>query len=1270
MRRQGSAPRADNLLAMTAAPGAALGGDLRGYFEPRLGGGLGAVRVHAGVPAVAAAGAKAVTIGRHIGFAPGRFAPETASGRALIGHELAHALQQARGGGGSRAAAEAEAERGGRVRMGQPIGAAFALEDYQNRHVADETIAQLSVTALQTDIDEISAFLDRQLAGTEETDHLIQTRARLQARMAALLRTAMTDPPRPRRPARGRRAAPAAPVDPLAAGPINIPRILAERRSMPTDDPAAVQEEVNRIVAWLQHPNVSADERQILRAELNTLAPQFEQARAQGAAERHSARVQAQFVNPQEPSQGLRHNIGVIEAIYNDPAEPLAAFIQTADGERLRISRVQAESLRATARRQMQQALARTQSDAEMAQENYSSMVALNREYRVISAISGWLGGVEDPRAAMAVSNGRLQQARREASAALAEGRLFAAIDPLITASNEAGRMRIAAQAFRDGHISGGESALAGLTFVRDAAFAIDGALLAVVAAPFVAGAVGVGGLGLTGAGATVLTVGGTGLVVGGTTATVGATTAYGGERLAGNSHQQALDSAWTEGRRRGAEGLAAGAGGATTRLVTAALPATESLALQLGGRFLAQGSGAFVGTTSSSLVMGNDLNTALWQGGRSALLSAPGVLAGAPFANGSFGQALAGAGTNAGVGYVDARSQGATHDEAMRGVALNLTTAFATSRAPGMQQLDARMQARGQAFGAPLGSQMRAGRLALQLNFGAMTPPVVGGNRAPIAIVGRPVPAADGDGQTMAGTTPPRPAPARAAGLARTPIPGEAAHDAWVADTVANGMGRRPPPLPRAGAPPLAVGDFRNGLRTMGEAVRAYDEFRARAPGREVGIYRNSATGEYAVVAGGPGSVGVPGALGNAIVWENIVHNHPNPDNVLTYRNPAPQDLSTNAYAVARRRGPVTTFIDHDAPGGGRQFTAVTQNIDDSVTIQYQRPDGQMATRRFASWNEFRADWSARTTYAEPGSSTYRDLMNSVPGALAQARADAAAASGQMQTSTGVAPPPPRVVVAPAGDAAAALPIATATAPRQLGPGPRPPLQLGPGPAGPEVFASLGRELGMTPGSPGTGTVWAVTPGGTALATPPRGMPIYAPDGVLPPASYFAGQPRTSTLSGPLQPGFTPFDVLPGAGATSRTLNQVRGTRGSNGRGAAAEQFVAESSPGSSREVTLALPGGQSRRSDVLSPTTPGIVNQEVKNYMRYRGAASGALEVELTPFMQTEINRDAMIMYYHRQQAVWVFTDAPPAPALRTALTAAGIPFVVSTDRLPVSP
>ena len=51
----------------------------------------------------------------------------------------------------------------------------------------------------------------------------------------------------------------------------------------------------------------------------------------------------------------------------------------------------------------------------------------------------------------------------------------------------------------------------------------------------------------------------------------------------------------------------------------------------------------------------------------------------------------------------------------------------------------------------------------------------------------------------------------------------------------------------------------------------------------------------------------------------------------------------------------------------------------------------------------------------------------------------------------------------------------------------------------------------------------------------------------------------------------------------------------------------------------------------------------------------------------MQTEINRDAMIMYYYRQQPVWVFTDAPPSADLMQALDQAGIPYMVMSDRLP---
>uniref|UniRef100_UPI0022EAD86A eCIS core domain-containing protein n=1 Tax=Falsiroseomonas oryzae TaxID=2766473 RepID=UPI0022EAD86A len=45
-------------------------------------------------------GARAFTLGRDIVFAPGRYAPETAAGRSLLAHELAHVVQQ---GGGAPA---------------------------------------------------------------------------------------------------------------------------------------------------------------------------------------------------------------------------------------------------------------------------------------------------------------------------------------------------------------------------------------------------------------------------------------------------------------------------------------------------------------------------------------------------------------------------------------------------------------------------------------------------------------------------------------------------------------------------------------------------------------------------------------------------------------------------------------------------------------------------------------------------------------------------------------------------------------------------------------------------------------------------------------------------------------------------------------------------------------------------------------------------------------------------------------------------------------
>ena len=69
----------------------------RRFFEPRFGQDFGDVRVHDDARAARAAhgvAAEAFTRGRDITFGPDRYAPQTAGGRRLLAHELAHVVQQ------------------------------------------------------------------------------------------------------------------------------------------------------------------------------------------------------------------------------------------------------------------------------------------------------------------------------------------------------------------------------------------------------------------------------------------------------------------------------------------------------------------------------------------------------------------------------------------------------------------------------------------------------------------------------------------------------------------------------------------------------------------------------------------------------------------------------------------------------------------------------------------------------------------------------------------------------------------------------------------------------------------------------------------------------------------------------------------------------------------------------------------------------------------------------------------------------------------------
>ncbi|MDO8356373.1 MAG: DUF4157 domain-containing protein [Nitrospirota bacterium] len=79
------------------SPGQPLGLSARAFFEPRFGRDLGDVRIHtdqAAQQSAQAVNALAYTVGSHVVFDAGRYAPHSPDGKRLLGHELTHVVQQ------------------------------------------------------------------------------------------------------------------------------------------------------------------------------------------------------------------------------------------------------------------------------------------------------------------------------------------------------------------------------------------------------------------------------------------------------------------------------------------------------------------------------------------------------------------------------------------------------------------------------------------------------------------------------------------------------------------------------------------------------------------------------------------------------------------------------------------------------------------------------------------------------------------------------------------------------------------------------------------------------------------------------------------------------------------------------------------------------------------------------------------------------------------------------------------------------------------------
>ncbi len=95
--RQNADSKLTDYIGNLNVSGEQLPGEVRSFYEPRFGHDFSAVKIHTGSAAAKSAqsiNALAYTTGSNIVFNNGQYAPNTDSGKRLLGHELTHVVQQ------------------------------------------------------------------------------------------------------------------------------------------------------------------------------------------------------------------------------------------------------------------------------------------------------------------------------------------------------------------------------------------------------------------------------------------------------------------------------------------------------------------------------------------------------------------------------------------------------------------------------------------------------------------------------------------------------------------------------------------------------------------------------------------------------------------------------------------------------------------------------------------------------------------------------------------------------------------------------------------------------------------------------------------------------------------------------------------------------------------------------------------------------------------------------------------------------------------------
>jgi Domain of unknown function (DUF4157) len=681
-----------------ADPTQAISPSVRARVEAASGLQLGDVRVHTGPwvrGAARGARASAFTVGRDIGVAvgPGQPIPDP-----LLTHELIHVAQQASYGDATPAEAEHEAEHHAAHGVPGPIlgtgGSypAFAPEDWLQ---STPNLQQYGFTELVDELRAVNEWLNRQTAGTQDSDRMFEAKTALEgelARRQGAIRAADRPPPRRRGRAQGA-AAPAA-AQPDLPAQTEMPRVLRERTNTQLTDPAEIRTEVDRITAWLQRPDLTRSDRSILRAELATLEPGLGADLNRASGQRQQNRL-AQAFSPAAGADraGVLENIRVIESIRPYQEQPGMAYV-VHHGELLVFPQELGARVRAEATAALQAASRSAHEMNEGTQYRMSEHMKLNYEDQYVvgffvSVVSG-----EEPVELQSRMLGPLSQSNIALSryrTAQQRGSLSEMADAVFTAVEKADQAQTIVLDGIDRAVSAAGSIVRGLTITRNLSFAIALSIGAILAAPVVAA--GVAGTGATGLLATGMTALGTGTVVGGEGFLMGFAGGAGGELAAGHGGHAALRSGLSEGHRVGEQGFAIGVGGGASVGLARNLGVGAvglSRGAQLGRGALAGSGGnalgSFTGAALSDVPEGESragfmLRSTAWGAGLGAFGGAAGA--------GSQWLSSPVARLGVGVGLPSLAGTGATYlqtgdwNQSLQAGALSLTVGALATRAP-----------------------------------------------------------------------------------------------------------------------------------------------------------------------------------------------------------------------------------------------------------------------------------------------------------------------------------------------------------------------------------------------------------------------------------------------------------------------------------------------------------------------------------------------------------------------------------------------------------